>query len=1114
MINRIFDPNYEARQKSYKALKETIDRLNAKDKGNDNLNLNDNKNQQKPQSTDDFVLKHLDLKIYNCNTRSLSNKKQSISDILVNQQIDIAIFSEINCKNVPKFKDYLSFNLVSKRKFHGISLLVHKSLASKMIRIPQPSEDFEVVHLQLRDSIIPLNIFGVYIDVEARSNIDTIKQVHGRLTNMFQSHLDKGEAIVSLGDWNRNPFVSKPSAGTKLLMEWLSDDNMVLLNDDTPTRIDPATGNGTVLDLGIISKNIHPWVNKFYVDTEREFTPFSVVKKNNTLEKRYSDHKAVVLELKILMKESKPSKSYPVINFHNKSGWSKYAEISDKHAEKMINIINDNDNVDAIQRKLGIVDMEIQVESFGITWRNDSKKKHKKRNNRELKELFEEKYDEIDKALDVGIKGKDLNSKIYNIKAHIKGKNTNSEPQAINDPSTGELITNPNQIKQVSLDHNLKILTKNTPRQEDLEEINNKKIAHEEIMSKNDTDSWQLDWETYLKVCTKIKQKNKNMYKTFNKAGDKYKFALFLYMKKLIALEQIPSTFWLTTLIQIWKKKGSALDLNNMRFIHMRMWHCKLLEALITEKMKNNIVSNTPKIQLGGMPGSSSVEHLVVLKTWMKLKEETKQAGIFQTFDMSKFFDKESLMDCMYTLNKVAKIDNKSYRIWYLINSKTRISVKTSVGMSEYHEIEDSIGQGQDGAALVSALNLGADIFEIFKDIPSTHIGFVPLNSVIFQDDIGKMSDKIEDARSGAELIDNTLKRKLLSSNYDKSDYLIFGTTRQKNAMKKKLDKNPIKMGGENLKYVDALKYLGDIINSKGCEQSIMDTIKERKRKLISKCEEIIEIAEHPLMGGLRSSTPAFKLFEATIIPALLHNCESWIGINDKHIKELQDLQDNFIRKVLRLHSSTPKALLQWDIGLMPMKWRINLKKLTFTRKVMHDKNHTSIVKQVMYNEQFQDIKGLGHECQSICEEIDLDNVLTNNLNVSEIKSKIWEKVRTEARVNMLASVKVADRVTANGEDNSYIHCLTLPESRIWIRYRARCISGVKVNFKQSHRDLKCRFCSSGSNESQEHLEKCAGTAFERRGLRRLESGFWRDVLLFWRRMSVKLTVKQKAAVT
>ena len=140
-----------------------------------------------------------------------------------------------------------------------------------------------------------------------------------------------------------------------------------------------------------------------------------------------------------------------------------------------------------------------------------------------------------------------------------------------------------------------------------------------------------------------------------------------------------------------------------MRFIHLCQWHCKLLEALITEKMKNNIVNNTPKIQLGGMPGSSSVEHLVVLKIWMKQNEQLKKPGIFNTFDMAKFFDKESLIDCMYSLSKYAKIGNKSYRIWY----KIKICVNTSVGTSDYKDIDDSVDQGQVGAALVSSLNIG-----------------------------------------------------------------------------------------------------------------------------------------------------------------------------------------------------------------------------------------------------------------------------------------------------------------------------------------------------------------------------------------------------------------------
>ena len=63
-----------------------------------------------------------------------------------------------------------------------------------------------------------------------------------------------------------------------------------------------------------------------------------------------------------------------------------------------------------------------------------------------------------------------------------------------------------------------------------------------------------------------------------------------------------------------------------------------------------------------------------------------------------------------------------------------------------------------------------------------------------------------------------------------------------------------------------------------------------------------------------------FKLFEARIIPSLLNNSESWIGIENNHIKELQDFQDGFIRRVLHLPPQTTKAIINWDIGMMPMK--------------------------------------------------------------------------------------------------------------------------------------------------------------------------------------------------
>ena len=108
---------------------------------------------------------------------------------------------------------------------------------------------------------------------------------------------------------------------------------------------------------------------------------------------------------------------------------------------------------------------------------------------------------------------------------------------------------------------------------------------------------------------------------------------------------------------------------------------------------------------------------------------------------------------------------------------------------------------------------------------------------------------------------------------------------------------------------------------------------------------------------------------------------------------------------------------------------------------------------------------------------------------------------------------KVRDRLSENSDENSYINQIPIPLSRVWIRYRARAIAGVKGNFRHSWEDLSCRHCNLGVDETQEHLETCGGTEFERRGL---EMEKWRDRLLFWRRMTVKIAAvtKKKGPMT
>ena len=97
----------------------------------------------------------------------------------------------------------------------------------------------------------------------------------------------------------------------------------------------------------------------------------------------------------------------------------------------------------------------------------------------------------------------------------------------------------------------------------------------------------------------------------------------------------------------------------------------------------------------------------------------------------------------------------------------------------------------------------------------------------------------------------------------------------------------------------------------------------------------------------------------------------------------------------------------------------------------------------------------------------------------------------------------MGDRTSNDPRDCEYLTHMILPDSRIWMRVRARSIKGVKVNNKNSNIDLQCRFCDENADESQEHLEVCNGGDFERRNLKMSRR---KDLVIFWRRMTTKMT--------
>ena len=204
----------------------------------------------------------------------------------------------------------------------------------------------------------------------------------------------------------------------------------------------------------------------------------------------------------------------------------------------------------------------------------------------------------------------------------------------------------------------------------------------------------------------------------------------------------------------------------------------------------------------------------------------------------------------------------------------------------------------------------------------------------------------------------------------------------------------------------------------------------------------------------------------------------------------------------MHLPISTPKALLHWDSGMEMMRWRIAKQKLLFVRKLMLKKD-SNICKRAVMNETILGAEGLGFECKKISEEIGLPDLRYYQVRKGDIKSAVAKHSRATRKTKVEESRKVGDRATGDQQQNNYLSYMSLPNSRIWMRVRARSIKGVKVNNKRSHNNLSCRFCNDGTEESQEHLEVCRECGYERRGL---NMSNWKGQVIFWRRMSAKFS--------
>ena len=230
-----------------------------------------------------------------------------------------------------------------------------------------------------------------------------------------------------------------------------------------------------------------------------------------------------------------------------------------------------------------------------------------------------------------------------------------------------------------------------------------------------ENDIEELPFNQFLKIFEMLKKKPGNKYDFTVKSGKSYQLALFNLFQLVWRYETIPEKWRETTLVQLFKGRGSFSVLDNMRHLHLKDQTFKYFCHIVLSYAKETLLKNMTKFQIACKPGHRPSEHLFVIKSVINHYYKNGQGILINSFDLRKFYDSEHIYDCMNELYS-SQLKGKLYRLIYEMNKNIRIRVKTPVGLTKPEDTGPTIGQGGVDACTISAVNIDNGVDDAFVD--------------------------------------------------------------------------------------------------------------------------------------------------------------------------------------------------------------------------------------------------------------------------------------------------------------------------------------------------------------------------------------------------------------
>ena len=455
----------------------------------------------------------------------------------------------------------------------GISTSVAPQLKATTVGAGEGEGEEEYLVTRL-DAFAPsITIINVYGE-QRKVKVEEVEARWRRLRKEMEEVRARGELCLVAGDMNKlvgsdelgvEGNHGEVSPGGRLLRSLLALEDWCMVNSMGEevvvggpwTRVDPATGVGSCLDLFVVSRELRPHIKSLVIDSERKVTVARVVTRKKKRSLVFSDHFSCILTFQNMKmnKDDKRKMKETKWNLAKEDGWKRYKEISDIEAAKIVNAVEDETkSVEEVMKVFDKVHESIKFKAFGkVTIKEKQvgnvKTMKDQTEEEEAEALLKEEEDKMNKEMEeIKKAGRGKVGRVWEVRKKIVGnKKGPMIATAIRNPETKKLVVSNKEIKDVTLKYCMETLANNTPDKEFERKIEDKKKTVKDILDKTDGE-FESCFETFNANIRKFKVSGKPTYDFITKAGKLFQKAVFKFCKRMFKEEDFPLEFRNTVL--------------------------------------------------------------------------------------------------------------------------------------------------------------------------------------------------------------------------------------------------------------------------------------------------------------------------------------------------------------------------------------------------------------------------------------------------------------------------------------------------------------------------------------------------------------------------------------